>query len=220
MSSVLMQKVAQVAPEKYDFFIKTAAEVRESPFRDEILAELDHIIKTANQPFMQSAWGNAAKGIGAAVGTSIAVSVAGDMFDSLKRGITKSRNYKAMMKGNPDLAEEDAKQVQSAFATLHRFNPEFSSDPNVSGAFVKKQIGLTGFDPQMLTTLVGARKNLSDIKKLPTMNRNPWESMADQKTRRLSDKKTHTDTMRGMDELDGNYANRPDELARLGARAR
>lgn len=167
MTATWMRKIAEVAPDKHAFFLKTAAEVRESPFRDEIVEELDGIMKKANQGMPGMPWGNMAKGVGAAVGSSIAISLAGDMYDSLKRGITKGRNYKAMMKANPDLGEHDAKQVQKVFSTLHRFNPEFSSDPNVAGAFVKKQVGLESFDPQMLTQLVGARKNLSDVRRLP-----------------------------------------------------
>ncbi len=168
MSTVLMQKVAQVAPEKYNFFLKTAAEVRESPFRDEIVSELNHIIKRANQGFMQGPWGTAGKAIGTAVGTSIAVSLAGDMFDSLKRGITKGRNYRAMMKANPDLAEHDAKEVQTAFSTLHRFNPEFSGDPSVAGTLVKHQLKMDGGpNLQSLTSMIGARKHIHDVKRLP-----------------------------------------------------
>ena len=199
-TAAMMQKVAQVAPEKFAFLAKTAAEIRKSPFRDEIVAELDGIVKKAGQGFMQGGWGTAAKGIGAAVGTSIAISLAGDMFDATKRGIFKSRNYRAMMKGNPELAEHDAKQVQRAFSTLHRFNPEFSGDPNVAGAFVRKQVELNSFDPQMLTNLVGARKNLSDIKKLPTVGKMPWESSAERKSRGLEDRKLEQDLLHGPEQ--------------------
>ena len=187
-SSSLMQKVAEVAPDKYNFLLKTSSEVRESPFRDEILEQLSFIMKKANSgltppPGMGSRLGNAAAGIGAAVATGIAFSLAGDMFDAAKRGITKSRNYRSMLKENPDLKELPAEHVQKAFSALHRFNPEFAGDPTVAGSFVRRQAQLGEFDAQQLTNLVGARKNLTDIKKLPIPGKMPWESHEEQALR-------------------------------------
>lgn len=171
----LMERVAQVAPAKYDFIVKTAEEVSQSPFRDEIIDQLDAIVKTAN-PTRLERFGNAAAGVGAMAATGIAYSLAGDMYDAVRRGISKSRNYRTMLRENPDLKQLPATNVQKAFSTLHRFNPEFASDPTVAGSFVRRQAQYPEFDPNQLANLIGARKNLTDIRKLPIPGKLPWES--------------------------------------------
>jgi hypothetical protein len=189
-----MQKISQVAPDKYSFILKTAAEIRESPFRDEIVGHLDALIKKANMmapPGMGARFGNALAGVGAMAATGIAYSLAGDMYDAAKRGITKSRDYKAMLKENPDLHEMPAKDIQKAFSTLHRFNPEFAGDPMVAGSFVRQRANLPGgeFDAQMLTSLVGSHKNLADTKKLPVPGKLPWDSHDDKQSKSLQNQK-------------------------------
>jgi hypothetical protein len=181
-TSQLMTKLAEVAPDFMEYMQKTANELRQSPFRNETFYQLDTLIKKAS--FM-SGVGNAAAGIGATALTGIAYSLAGDMYDALRRGVTKGKNYRKMLSANPDLAELNAKDVQKAYAALHRFNPEFAADPTVAGAFVRRQANLEEFDPTMLSNLVSARKNLTDVKRLPIPNRAPWESMDEQNERKL-----------------------------------
>lgn len=178
----LMTKMAEVAPQHYNFLLKTAAEIKESPFKDEIVSELDSLVKAALD--MRSigrgmagagrALGGAAKPIGTAVGTAvvggIAMALAGDMYDAAKRGITKSRDYKAMMEANPALKELPSKTVQRTFSVLHRLNPEFASDPTVAGAWVKRQatFGEDSFaDVNQLKSLIDSRKSLTDSKRIP-----------------------------------------------------
>jgi len=43
----LMEKVAEVAPETYDFIMQTRGEISESPWKDEFLEEFDGILKKA-----------------------------------------------------------------------------------------------------------------------------------------------------------------------------
>lgn len=199
----LMQKVAQVAPVKYGFIMKTASEVRQSPFRDEIVENLNTLIKKANQSFMSrvgGAIGPAAAGIGATVATGIAYNLAGDMFDSVKRGITKSRGYKAMLRENPDLAEHPAKSVQKVYSTLHRFNPDFAMDPTVAGSFVRRQVALGEFDTKMLTEAISARKNLEGVTNLPLPGRLPWESSDEKKHRGLMSQQLEQQIAQGKEE--------------------
>lgn len=177
----IMQKIAEVAPRHYDFLMKTANEVKQSPFREEIVQELDGLIKKAGMfDALKGGAQTVGKGVGAlgaaagiAAAGGIAMSLAGDMYEAAKRGITKSRNYKSMMEANPTLAEMPAKDVQKAFSVLHRFNPEFSADPTVSGAWVTRQVQMTSggndvayANMQELSGLVGARKTIQDTKKL------------------------------------------------------
>lgn len=171
----IMQKVAEVAPKHYAFLVKTAEEVKTSPFKEEILDELDGLIKKA---FQMPGWassagksfGGGAAAVGGAVAAGIAYALAGDMYDAAKRGITKTRNYRIMMEANPDLKQLPAKNVQKAFSVLHHFNPDFASDPTVAGQWVKRQASFGEDalgDASAIGQLVSARKNISDSRKLP-----------------------------------------------------
>lgn len=184
MTNDIMQKVAEVAPRQYEFLCKTAAEVNASPFRDEILGEMNVLIKKAldwnalkgGLRAGAGMMGRGAAALGGAVGAAavggIALALAGDMYDAAKRGITKGRDYKSMMKENPALQRLPAKEVQKAFSVLHRFNPEFASDPTVAGAWVGRQVQVTSMNPDsyadssMLKGLVDSRKNIADVKKI------------------------------------------------------
>lgn len=193
-SNQLMEKVAEVAPEKYDFIMKTAAEVKESPFRDEILEGLDGILKrasdgyakikhafpmpTGGRPGLGTLAGNVGlAGLGTLAG-GIGLALAGDATDWIRRGLTKSRDYKRMLASNPDLKEKPANQVQAIFSTLHRFNPDFASDPVVSGSFVRNHVDLAGEGAgavglDSMKNLVDARKNLHESKRFPQMAKIP-----------------------------------------------
>lgn len=179
----LMQKVAEVAPKHHEFLLKTAEEVKTSPYKDEITEELDGLMKKAFQmPGWASNMGKSMAGgagmVGGAVAAGIAYALAGDMYDAAKRGITKSRNYQQMMAANPDLKQLPAQSVQKAFSVLHRFNPEFASDPTVAGAWVKSrsQFGEDAYaNVQDMGQLISSRKNLMDAKKLPSVPQVPGQ---------------------------------------------
>lgn len=171
----LMQKVAEVAPRHHDYLLKTAEEIRRSPFRDEIVQELDGLIKKASmmQGFGTRMMGGAGA-VGGAVAAGIAYSLAGDMYDAAKRGITKSRDYKTMLAANPDLKQFDAKTVQKSFSVLHKLNPEFAGEPTIAGAWVKRQatFGDDGMaDTTSLKSLIESRKGMAESKKLPQVPR-------------------------------------------------
>lgn len=178
----LMEKVASAAPKHYDFLLKTAEEVKVSPFKEEILKELDSLMKTAMQMpgFMNGpaakSFGAGALGVGGAVAAGIAYALAGDLYDATKRGITKSRNYQSMLRENPDLKQLPAKSVQKTFSVLHRLNPEFASDPTIAGAWVKRQAvyGEDSMgDAQTLKHLIDARKGLGEVRRLPQVPQFP-----------------------------------------------
>jgi len=181
----MMQKVAEVAPEKFTFFKLATAEIGKGPFAAEVREELDGIMKKAMASWgrIGGALGGAAKatgkylgGVGAAAGTAalggIAVALASDAYGAAKRGLTKSRNYQAMLESNPDLREIPADRVQRAFSTLHRMNPTFSGDPTVAGSFVRRQTmtDLPEYNPNELKTLIDAHKNLQDADQLPNFD--------------------------------------------------
>jgi hypothetical protein len=174
-TTVLMSKVAEVAPQHYEFLVKTASEVKDSPFKDEILTELDGLMKMA---FQMPGWAasagksmmSGAGAIGGAAMAGIAYALAGDMYDAARRGITKSRNYQSMLDANPGLKRLPAKDVQRSFSVLHKLNPEFAAEPSIAGAWVQRAAtyGEDALaDTNSLKSLIDSRKGLSESKRLP-----------------------------------------------------
>jgi hypothetical protein len=56
---------------------------------------------------------------------------------------TKSRDFKSMLAANPDLAEKHQENPQlfnQMFSTLRTFNPAFSRDPVVAGAYMRQMV--------------------------------------------------------------------------------
>jgi hypothetical protein len=177
----LMQKVAEVAPSHYEFLTKTAHEIRNSPWRDEIVGEMNTIIKAAEKSAEKLAFsfGGVAQGMGQAakkmmdhplpmfiassVAAGVATNLAGDLYEAARRGLTKSRHWSNMLKANPDLAEQAQSDpaVKTMFDTLHRFNPEFAGDPHVAASWVKTQISFPD-DIGIQERMVQSRKAVRD----------------------------------------------------------
>lgn len=182
----LIQKLAAASPHFNSFLTAHAQEIVDSPFSGEIYEDLQAIEKRAGElekkagifgsstpppPTMGQRMGHAAGQLGGGLAMGVAggilTAIAGDAYDAIKRGLTKGRNFKAMIEENPDLKQLPSKDVQRAFSVLHQFNPEFASNPTVAGSFVRRQAQFAEFDPNQLNTLVGARNNLVNAKKLP-----------------------------------------------------
>jgi len=192
LTPVLLEKLAEARPDVMAVLINTRDEVASSPFRDEIVGEMSQALQAAEGLAKQASVfyntqtipgvGNAPAqvvqslkpgwsyglGVAGAIGMGIATHLAGDMYDAVRRGLTKSRNYKRMISASPELHEMDPHKVRAAFDTLHRFNPEFSGDPLVASSFVRRNVLNEGgyADVKEIESLVAARKNLSDIKKI------------------------------------------------------
>ena len=172
-TKMVFEKIAEVAPEIHAEMMAMAPEVRESPFRDEILADLNGIFEKVALDWAgaKDIAGKVGIGVGVSAGAGIAMALAGDGLDALKRGITKGYHYRNMLKENPDLQSHPmgAKATQQMFSTLHKFNPEFAGDALVAGTFVRNQLDAAGADKKQidistLTGLISARKNLTDIR--------------------------------------------------------
>lgn len=181
-----MQKVAEVAPREHDFLLKTAEEINSGPFRDEIVEELDYIIKYAGSMFatMGQKGLGALRSIGGALkkpmgdttlamtgilAAGVAATLGGDLYDAAHRGLTKTRNFKAMMEANPDLRRENPAYIKAHFNTLHRFNPEYSKDPNVAGSYVRAQSQFPEGDLSSVHGLVTSRKAIKDARGMRLM---------------------------------------------------
>jgi hypothetical protein len=85
--------------------------------------------------------------------------IAHDLYGEIKHGLTKARHYKNMMDKNPQLKNYPAQTVHDAFSTLHKFNPEYASDPMVAGTFVRNAAERERIDVSEIHGLVKARSD-------------------------------------------------------------
>lgn len=99
-------------------------------------------------------------GVASTVPTIMGV-VAMDALGAAKDAVSKSRGFKSMVEGNPDLNKMDRNKVQTYYNTLHRFNPEMASDPFVAGAWVRKIKEYDYVDPKTVGDLIQARGRLA-----------------------------------------------------------
>lgn len=186
----MMAKVAEVNPEAYNYLLKTAGEIRQSPFRDEIVAELSGIMKKAMSAAEVAGdvaeeapgWGaRAAQGFNklpkavrwgaGAMAAGVALNLGGDLYEAAKRGLTKGRHYKKMLEANPDLrGKAKTPFVRRHFNTLHRFNPEYAGDPNVAGSYVRQNMEMATDDLNGIHALVKARRDVQSARALTQAN--------------------------------------------------
>lgn len=209
--SQLTDMIPRVAPEYHQLLVKTASEIQQDPYKDDILREMNAIIKkaealvghekTAASPMedMLSGtgttdrlkkslkprigkslgnWKGIVKGTAAAFGVmtagGIALALAGDLYESAKRGLTRGRDYRNMIEANPDLGKPGVSaKAKTSFSTLHKFNPDFAGDPNVAGSFVRYSIEYPGTEISQVKDLVQARSNMQKPKELPSMGSAP-----------------------------------------------
>lgn len=185
--SQLTEMIPQVAPGYHALLVKTAAAIQEDPYRNEILKEMEGIVKTAEaklgmvktaNPKIMRGWKDVAKGTAAAMGImtagGIAMALAGDLYESAKRGLTRGRDYKNMLEANPDLTKpSNTAKVKASFSTLHRFNPDFAKDPNVAGQYVRNSIEIPGSELASAKDLVKARADMQRPRDLPSMGAAP-----------------------------------------------
>jgi len=76
-------------------------------------------------------------GVGAAIAAAPAVA------QKVMGAITKRHNFNQMLGQNPDLAEaraDDPKTFNNFYNSFHRLNPEFASDPTVSGTYMRQMM--------------------------------------------------------------------------------
>jgi len=104
-----------------------------------------------------------AKTVGAVIAagiTTAALTGGKDMYDAVKGKIKHHQSYNAMMDMNPGLKRHDKKMVNAAFNTLHRFNPDYASDPLVAGTFVQNALDMSRIDIGTVNSLVDSSNKL------------------------------------------------------------
>ena len=168
----VFEKIAEVSPGKYAQ-IKLAYEMlRGSPFQEDVDAEIDALVKKAG---WGEAIGKAGLGVAATIGAAVAYNLAGDVYNKVRFGVGKNKQFRKMLEETPELKHDfgaDPKamhRIKMTFNSLHQMNPEFAADPLIAGDFVKSRMIMEGGmgDIGTLDKLVGARKSMQDSKKIP-----------------------------------------------------
>ena len=86
-----------------------------------------------------------------------AVGLVEDAYKSMSAGPKRVRAYNEMMDVHDDLSEYPAKDVQRAFNSIYRFNPEVASEPLASGAAVRSVLEYGGISLDTVKNLVDMR---------------------------------------------------------------
>ena len=176
----LIEGVGEAAPdvmEKVAFAI-SLSEKLVPEFAQEITEDIQDILEVTQQrmidydamPKTASVGEIAIKaGIGVATGLGAALfsSVGADMYDAARRGLTKSRNFNAILRENPDLLHKYEKPLlQKSFNTLHRYGPQFTADPTLGAQLLgaMAETSASGGNYNVVKDLLGSRKNLSEAR--------------------------------------------------------
>lgn len=104
--------------------------------------------------------------VGATVAAGLGSAVASDLYDVVKRGLSRGRNFKNILNANPDLVKSfDKSQLRASFNVVHRYAPEFTADPTMGGAILHSLSQMPHSEHQIVEKLINARKNLIEAKR-------------------------------------------------------
>jgi hypothetical protein len=108
-----------------------------------------------------SAGKGALMGLGVAAGGAL-VNAAISKAKDIRQDMNKATYYKNMLDANPTLQSEDVNptEVQRHFDTLFKFNPEYASDPVVSGSYVRNALDYARPSLETVNNIVNARRNI------------------------------------------------------------
>lgn len=137
----------------------------ESDFVPDVLQDFNTIIGVVQEKTAAVNWKPYAMAAGGTVAGGLLSSIATDLYDAAKKGLTKGRNFARIMEANPQLKREvDPKSLRMAYNSLHRFAPDFTSDPLIGGALLKQVAELPQMSHKTIVELIGARKDIQDAK--------------------------------------------------------
>lgn len=176
MNKQLLELAEQAQPELMQKTAMNLALIEKiSPeYMEEACAGLEEISTVTMEksagisPVIKDKLFNAAGIAGTALAVGLGTSIATDMFDWSKRVLTKGRNFKRIMNFDPSLKEVPAsgrKTLKNTFDMLHRYAPDFTADPVLGSGLLRSLVNVpVGGEREQIEKLIGARKNLLDIK--------------------------------------------------------
>lgn len=135
-------------------------------FVPDVLAEFEEVATYVSEKTAAN-WGGLGTSIGGAVLGGLGVSIAGDLYDVAKRGLSAGKNFRRIMEANPSLKHDvDPARLKPAFDAIHRYAPEMTADPMVGGSLLRAITELPpGSEHSLISNIITARKNLGDARK-------------------------------------------------------
>lgn len=114
--------------------------------------------------------GRALPGIMVGLGLAAGSNLMSKGISAASERLTKTRDYKAMLKSSPGLKEYDAGQVQMVYNSLRSQSPTMAKDPLIAGSFVRRTMEMSPesgpfIDPQTVKTIAEAQRNVSQARK-------------------------------------------------------
>lgn len=171
MNQDMLIKVAEAEPEimidtcnMMDITERLAPEVYED-LMDEMQAIFDYTDAKCKEAGLTTKAQYAAIGVAASVGAGLLSSLATDLHEAAKRGLTKGRNWKRIMEAHPNMREEVAfpERIKPAFNTLHHYAPDLMSDPLVGGSMLRALANQPhGNEHGFIKTVLDTRKSYAD----------------------------------------------------------
>ena len=118
--------------------------------------------KLALNPFLKKTLqtlGSGAVFAAGVTGGAMGVHMISDRIQGRRQSLEKAKHFKDMVAANPDLqgADVDSRMMQRHFDTLHKFNPEYASDPMIAGTYVHNSLAYARPNIETLNNVVKAR---------------------------------------------------------------
>lgn len=138
--------------------------VIDTDYEQELVQEIRQIVEYATEKTAAADFNQFGMALGGTLLAGLGASMATDLYDAAKRGLTKGRNFQRVMEANPELKQFDKKVLKSSFDTLHRYTPEFTADPILGGALMGAIVASPANAVSIVKDFTNARKNLIDAK--------------------------------------------------------
>jgi hypothetical protein len=138
--------------------------VIDTDYEQELIQEIRQIVEYATEKTAAADFNRFGMAFGGTLLAGLGASMATDLYDAAKRGLTKGRNFQRVMEANPELKQFDKKVLKSSFDTLHRYTPEFTADPILGGALMGAIVASPANAVSIVKDFTNARKNLIDAK--------------------------------------------------------
>lgn len=108
---------------------------------DDYFKEKTAFFGSGNKGQLGKTFGDIAGSTAVQFGVAAGLTAIGPVAQKITSAVTKRRSYSNMLEQNPDLQdfrEDNPKQFNNMYNSFHRINPEFASDPIVSGTYMRQ----------------------------------------------------------------------------------
>jgi hypothetical protein len=160
----ILEMANQARPDLMDKIARVVAVLSEKDPETarEVISDLNYVADHTAEKAKTAGIRPFAAAVGGSIAAGLAHAVAGDLYDAARRGLTKTRNYSAMVGFHKELKGDS--NTSHNFATLHRFAPELTSDASLAGSLVGRMNRLPGDEMTVIRDAITARASLAKAK--------------------------------------------------------